>query len=86
MKLDSKALMSATVIVTALSYAVCFLFVVVAPGAAMAFFGDVLHVDLGTVAPALTIGTFVEGLVFWSAFIALAAWLTAWIYNRVVPA
>ncbi len=84
MRLDPRALAGATVVVMALSYVACFLFVAVAPGAAMALFGDVLHVDLGGLTPRVGIGSFVAGLLFWSGFTAIAAWLTAWIYNLSV--
>lgn len=84
MRLDPKALVRATVLVMALSYIVCFLAAAIAPGPVMTFFGDLLHTDLGTLRPRLGPGVFVEGLLFWSGFTAVVAWLTAWIYNRSV--
>jgi hypothetical protein len=84
-KLDPKALVGATVVVMALGYVLCFGFVAIAPGAAMALFGEVLHVDLSSLPPLVSIGSFVAGLLFWSGLTGIAAWLTAWIYNRAVP-
>ncbi len=86
MTLDPKALVRATVVVVALAYVVCFLFVVSAPGPAMALFASVLHTDLSGLPLLLTGRSFVAGLVFWSGLTAIAAWLTAWIYNRSVRA
>jgi 2TM family of unknown function (DUF5676) len=86
MKCDPRALVRATVSVMTLSYIVCFVFVALAPGAAMTFFGQVLHTDLSTLPVTITIGSFVAGLLFWSGLTAIAAWLTAWFYNRAVGA
>ena len=86
MKLDPRALVRATIGVMVLSYAVCFVFAAIAPRAAMTLFGDILHTDLGVLTPRLGVGVFVEGLLLWSGFAGVAAWLTAWVYNRSVHA
>lgn len=82
MKLDTRALVRATVAVMALSYVICFLFVAIAPRTAMDLFGYVLHADLSGLARPVGLGGFAAGLVFWSVFAALCAGLTGWIYNR----
>jgi len=84
MSLDTRALTRATVTVSAVSYIACYVLVALAPGAAMGLFGNVLHTDLGALAPRLGVVPFAEGLVFWAGITAVAAWLTATLYNRAV--
>lgn len=84
MKLDPKALVRATVLVMVLGYVLCAAFVAMAPRATMAFFGLALHTDLSMLPVALSARSFVAGLLFWSGLTAIAAWLTAWLYNRAV--
>ncbi len=86
MTLDLKALVRAAVVVVALAYVVCFVFVAIAPGPTMALFASALHTDLSGLPVLVTGRSFVTGLLFWSGLTAIAAWLTAWIYNRSVRA
>lgn len=86
MSLDPKAMVRATVVVVALAYVVCFVFVAIAPRPTMALFASVLHTDLSGLPVLVTGRSFVAGLLFWSGLTAIAAWLTAWIYNRSVRA
>jgi uncharacterized BrkB/YihY/UPF0761 family membrane protein len=80
-KLNTRSLSLATAIITALVYIACILFVAVAPKAAMAFFGYVLHMDLSNIARVITWGSFIVGLLFWTVGTALYAALIARLYN-----
>lgn len=82
MKLDTRALIRATVAVMAVAYVICFVFVAVAPGATTAVLGYVIHADLSALARPVGLGDFVAGLVFWTVFVGLCAAGIGWIYNR----
>ncbi|BAY19824.1 hypothetical protein NIES21_56940 (plasmid) [Anabaenopsis circularis NIES-21] len=80
-KLNTPSLSLATAIITGLVYIICILFIAVAPKAAMAFFGYVLHMDLSNITRVITWGSFIVGLLFWTVGTAIYAALIARLYN-----
>jgi hypothetical protein len=83
MRLDTRALTVATGATGAIGFAICVLFVVIAPGATSAFFSYVLHIDLTSLARPLTWGSFVAGLVTITIGFAIAAGLVGSTYNTL---
>lgn len=81
MKLNTRSLFIATAAITALAYAICFLFVAIVPQTTMAFFSYVLHIDFTNLARLVTWGNFFAGLLFWSLGAAFYTALIAWLYN-----
>jgi 2TM family of unknown function (DUF5676) len=83
MRLDTRAFGLAAGAVAAVLFTLCALAIAIAPGATMAFFGYMMHLDLSRVPPALTLANFVGGLVCWTVGTALVFGLAAVIYNRL---
>jgi hypothetical protein len=69
----------------AVLFVLCAAAVAVAPGATTAFFGYLIHADLGAFSRTLTWGSFVGGLLAWTIGTALTFALAAWFYNRLLP-
>ncbi len=84
MKLKTGAIFWAVAAVSAVSYIICAAFVAVAPGATTQFFGWVMHVDLTSLARQITWSSFFGGMVCYSLVMAVLAWASAWLYNRLV--
>lgn len=84
MRLDTRAFALAAGAVAAVLFTLCALAIAIAPGATMAFFGYMMHLDLSGLPPTLTLANFVGGLICWTVGTALVFWLAAAIYNRLV--
>ena len=84
MKLDAKAFGLAAGTTAAVLFLVCALAVAIAPEATTTFAGYLIHADLSGMTRNLTVGSFVGGLICWTAGTTLVVWLTATIYNRLV--
>jgi hypothetical protein len=84
MKLNIRAVFYASLLVSAVSFAVCALFVAVAPEATSRFFSFVFHIDLTRLARHITWGSFVGGLVCFGAGVAVHFSAAAWLYNRSI--
>lgn len=83
MKLNVRALSFASGIVSAVSFIVCALAVVIAPGLTSRFFSYVFHVDLTSLSRTITWGNFFGGMLLFSVGVAIFVGLTAWCYNRL---
>ena len=83
MRLDIRALAVAAGGAAAIGFAICALFVAIAPGATSAFFGYLLHLDLTSIARPLTWGSFVGGLVAIASAAAIFVALVGSTYNRL---
>lgn len=81
MKLDVRALSLASGIVAALLFALCALFVALAPEAAVWATRELFHVAVDA-APAITWGGTVGGILFWFVGTTLTAAVLAGLYNR----
>ncbi|HYV41815.1 MAG TPA: DUF5676 family membrane protein [Thermoanaerobaculia bacterium] len=86
MRLSVRAVFFASFLVSAISFAVCALFVAAAPEATSRFFSFVFHIDLASLARHITWGSFAGGIVCFSFGIALHFGAAAWLYNRVFRA
>lgn len=81
--LRARSLFIATAVMSALAYIICVVFIAIAPQATIAFFGQILHADLSSIARSITFGSFIVGLVAWSLGTGLYAALIARFYNRL---
>ena len=82
MRLDTKAIALAAGGVGALWFVICALFVAIAPDATAAVIGFVLHYPIAAPRP-LSLGSFIGGLLLFSAWIAAFFGLIGWLYNRL---
>ena len=73
-------------VVTAAGFTICALLVALAPEATAALFSYLLHIDLTGLVRKLTWGSFFAGLFGVSLTMAIAAAVTAWLYNRAAEA
>ena len=83
MRLDTRALAAAAGAAGAIGFAICVLFVAIAPGATSTFFSYVLHIDLTSLARPLTWGSFLAGLLTIAVGLAIVAGLVGSIYNTL---
>ena len=86
MRVDTRALAVASGAAAAIGFAICALFVAIAPGATSAFLTYVLHIDLTSLARPLTWGSFVGGVLAIAVGLAIFAALVGSIYNRLARA
>jgi hypothetical protein len=84
MRLDARAVGTAAGIVAAVLFTVCALAVAAAPGPTTALAGYLMHMDLSGMSRAVTLGSFVGGLIVWTLGTAAAFGSAAAIYNRLV--
>lgn len=83
MRLDPRAFGLSAGLVAAILFILCALAVWVAPEATTAMFGTLIHADLTSITRALTLGSFVTGLVCWTAGTGLTFAAVAVLYNRL---
>jgi 2TM family of unknown function (DUF5676) len=83
MRLNAWALGLAAGATAGVLFILCALAVALAPGATTAFAGYLIHVDLSGMTRTLTFGSFVGGLICWTAGTSLTFWFTGVIYNRL---
>lgn len=85
MKLDVRAAAVAAGSVTALVYALCTAFCVLAPESAVVQLTTAfLHIDITGLYRQVTWGSFIVSLLGWGLGTAVVASATAWLYNRLV--
>lgn len=87
MQLDIKRFALAATITMGIVYAVCAIFVAIAPQAAMTLLGWLMHlvnVDKFAGDVAITAAGFVGGLVQILIYTYIAGWLFAWIHNKTM--
>jgi hypothetical protein len=84
MRLNARAFAIAAGATAAVLFILCALAVAIAPGATTAFAGYLIHADLSGLSRSLTFGNVVGGLILWALGTALAFWLVAVIYNRLM--
>lgn len=85
MRIEIRAFSFAAGMATALLFVICAVGVALAPEAATAFAGNLIHADLTGITRPLTWGTFVLGLTVWTIGTALTFGFVAWTYNRLAP-
>jgi 2TM family of unknown function (DUF5676) len=83
MKLDARAFGLAAGLMVGVLFIVCAVAVAVAPEATTAFAGHLIHSDLTGITRSLTLGSFVGGLVCWTAGTTVAFWFMGAVYNRL---
>lgn len=86
MRLELRAFALAGGLTAAVLFTVCAAAVAVAPDAATAFAGMLIHADLSGIMRTLTWGTFALGLVMWTAGAAVVFGFVAGAYNRILAA
>lgn len=86
MTLNVRALTLASGAVAAVLFALCALAVAVSPAGFMAAVGYISHADLSALARPITWGSFVVGLVSWTALTMVVVGAAAATYNRLIPA
>lgn len=89
MQLNATKLANAVTLTTLILYAVCTLFVVAAPGAAMTIAAGIMHIPgLGETLPVaeVTFGGFLIGLIPVLLYAYVGTYLAAVLYNRSVKA
>lgn len=84
MKLDAVKFGYAVAIVSAISWAICSLFVMLIPGRMMMMRGDMMHENMAGAGWTLTVTGFLIGLVVWSLVAGVFAWAIAAVYNRLL--
>ena len=70
-----------TALIAGVTYAVCALAVGISPAATQAFLSYVIHVDLTTLSRPLSVGSFLVGIVLFSALFGTFAYCTARVYG-----
>jgi hypothetical protein len=83
MRLNAKLLGLAAAGIAALSFAVCAILVVVAPGSTTAFFSYVMHIDLASMARVITWDSFVLGMLIFGLIVGVHVWLIGLLYNAL---
>jgi hypothetical protein len=85
MKLDAKHFGNAGALAIGISWIVCFIFFIIFPEPSLKMFGSALHLTLTDIALDLSIKSFVIGMICWVTTAWITLWLTATIYNRLLP-
>ena len=83
MRLRPVAIFWSVTIVSAMSYAICALFVAAAPEATARGFSWVMHVDLTGLNRHVTWPSFFGGMLGFSLVVGAHAGAAAWAYNRI---
>ena len=81
MKINSLNLALASAITAAIVWAICSLLVWTMPGAMMNVTGNMVHMEMGKSGWMLSPLGFLWGLIIWSLFAGIFAWLLATVYN-----
>lgn len=84
MKLDANSLGLSAALTAAILWVFCSVIVVVIPGMAMNMTGSMMHADFAGMQWSMSLVGFFVGLVIWSVFAGVFAWLMAAIYNRLI--
>lgn len=85
-RLDERALALAAGAVTAVVFSLCALWIAISPHGFMATIGYLLHIDLAPLARAVTLASYLAGVVCVSLFVAVVVGATGAIYNRLARA
>lgn len=83
MKINSLNFGLASAITAALLWVICSLFVWMIPGGMMNVSSDMMHMDMGRSGWMISPVGVLWGLIAWSLFAGIFAWLLATIYNRL---
>lgn len=70
-----------TALIAGGTYALCALAVAISPAATQAFLSYMMHVDLTTLSRPLSVGSFLIGIVLFSALLGTLAYCTARVYG-----
>ena len=81
MKINSLNLALASAVTAAIVWAICSLLVWTMPGAMMNVTGNMVHMEMGKSGWILSPLGFLWGLIIWSLFAGIFAWLLATVYN-----
>lgn len=85
MSVDPRAFGLAAGATAAALFSICALVVGLVPGAAVGFFGYILHLDLTALARPVTVANFVGGLFAWTIGVGIVFGLGGVFYNRLLP-
>lgn len=84
MKCHANKLFLATAGAFAIIWIICSALVAVVPGQMMGMSGHMIHADFHAVSWTLTWFGFIAGLILWSAWAGITAWLIGTIYNKLL--
>ena len=82
MKLNANALAIAAATTTAVLWILCSLIVVLLPEMSMNMSGYMMHTDFADMQWSMNVTGFIVGLIVWSLFVGVAAWLLSVFYNK----
>jgi hypothetical protein len=82
-RLNANLVGVALALVWAIGYTLCAIMVAVSPQATNRFLGDLVHIDLSSLARSITLGSYATGVICTSAIAYLYGAGTVWIYNRL---
>lgn len=85
MRLDTRAMTTASGIVMAVLYSLCALAIAVSPVSFMASVGYMTHIDLTGVSRAITWASYISGLICWTLLAMVVAASITELYNRLAP-
>lgn len=81
MKINSLNFALASAITAAIVWVICSLLVWIMPGPMLNMTGNMVHMNLSSLGWMLSLTGFIWGLIVWSLFAGIFAWLLAAIYN-----
>ena len=81
--INTKHLLKASAAWISIVYVICYLGVALFPGIREGFAKYALHTSVDMGANALSVGTFLSGLVIWNIVAFVAVWLFAALWNRI---
>ncbi len=84
MKLHTVKFTIAAIVTTAIIWSVCSLLVFSLPQLTMMYSGDMMHMNTQELMWSLTFAGFIRGLVIWSVFAGVGAWIFVAIYNSLL--
>lgn len=81
MKINPLNIALASATTTAIVWVICSLLVWLMPGAMMNLLGNMMHMEMGKGGWILSPISVIWGLIAWSLFVGIFAWILATIYN-----
>lgn len=86
MRLNPTAFAAASAIAIAIIWTLCSVLVAALPSSMMSMTGHMIHAHMDDFSWKLTLAGYLVGLISWSAWGAVTAWLIAYSYNRIADA
>lgn len=81
--INTKHLLKVVLIWTSIFYAICFLGIAIYPSTRNLFIQYALHADVTFISDFFGFKYFISGLIIWNIVAIFAAWLFAYLFNRI---